>query len=143
MRSRLAVAGLVLVSTVAACSGGNVFDLGVGTCFNDPSTDGDATEVSDVPVVECTEEHDNEVYALFDLDEGVFPGADAVLEQSGEGCFDRFEAYVGAAYEDSRYDISSYFPTSGSWDQGDREVICYVYDVDRAKLTGTAKDSAE
>ena len=139
MRTRSAVIGLTLFAAVAGCSGGNVFSLTVGTCFDDVTGD----EVSDVPVVECSEPHDNEVYDLFDVEDGVFPGVDAIRETAQEGCIERFDAYVDFAYADSRYAVSSFYPTSGSWDQDDREVICFLYDVDLAKLTGSGSGAGE
>jgi hypothetical protein len=35
----------------------------------------------------------------------------------------------------------SYFPTSDSWKNGDREILCTVYD-DGVKTTGTLKGAA-
>ncbi len=55
------VAALALVVS-AACGSGNVFELKVGECFDDPT---DAT-VTDVEMVDCEEAHDNEAYAGID-----------------------------------------------------------------------------
>ena len=67
--------------TATACGDdGNVFSLEVGTCFDDPES---LTEVSDVPIVECTEPHDTEVYHLFDMPDGDVPG-DAAVNQAAQ-----------------------------------------------------------
>lgn len=118
----------------------DVFAITVGDCTNDE--DQAAAEVSSVPVVPCAEEHDNEAYWAFDLEDAEFPGDTAVRTLADEGCYGAFEAFVGATYEDSRYDYFPMSPSSLSWAQGDREVVCFVYDVSGAKLTGSAAGTA-
>lgn len=126
---------------LTGCSSGNVFSLEVGDCFDDPSdTSG---EISDVPIVECSEPHDNEVFAVFDIPGDDFPGQSEVQEQADDGCLDRFADYVGIDYAESRFIQTSLYPTEGSWDGGDREVICFLYDIDLEKLEGSMAGSAE
>lgn len=129
----------VLSFVAAACGGGNVFDLSVGTCFNDE--DLQETEVSEVPVVECAEPHDNEVYYLFDMADGVFPGLDQVSDTALNGCVAAFEGYVGRDYQSSELVATFLAPSSGSWEQQDREVVCFLYQIDLDKLTGSMRDS--
>lgn len=117
---------------------GDVFALEIGQCFDDPDTSGTVTAVD---MVGCNDPHDNEVYALFDLPDGTFPGLSVVKEAAAEGCYDVFESYVGLDYESSVFDFSSLSPTPNSWENGDREVVCIVYDLDLKKLTETVKDS--
>jgi hypothetical protein len=117
----------------------SVFDLEEGDCWDDPE-DTDSSEVSEVEVVDCDEPHDNEVYLLFDLPGDEFD-ATAVDEGSQQGCLDAFEGFVGTAYEDSRLEIFPITPTSGSWEEGDREVICSVYDIELEKLVGSMEGS--
>ena len=119
-----------------------VFDLRPGTCFDD-GTVFDADEVEQVPVVPCDGPHDNEIFAAFDLPDGEFPGDDAVFEQGEEGCLERFPDFVGIDYASSRYVVSTLYPTASSWDDGDREVLCFLYDIDLEKLTGSAAGTAE
>ena len=126
---------LVLMS---ACSG-NVFSLEVGQCFDDPEALDD--EVSDVPIVECADVHDNEVYYLFDLPDGDYPGLTAVKESADEGCFAQFEPYVGRDYPTSALDYWALYPTSSSWDQDDREIVCVLLDVERGTLQGSMRGS--
>jgi hypothetical protein len=125
---------------VAACSSGNVWSLEVGDCFDDwegATTNSESEEITDVPIVECSEPHDNEIYMMEDLPEGAFPG-DAAMEETAIGvCYDGFEDFVGTEYEESDLDFGWLFPTSESWGEGDREVICFVYDLELAKLTGS------
>lgn len=120
----------------------SVFDLAAGICFDD-GTVFDEDEVEQVPVVDCAAPHDNEIYAAFDLPDGEFPGSDEVDELGNEGCLDRFPAFVGIDYASSRYVVSTIYPTASSWEDGDREIICFLYDIDFAKLTGSAEGTAE
>ena len=50
-----------------------VFSLPVGTCFDDQD---EAEAISSVPAVDCSEPHDNEVFALIDYTEtDEYPGS--------------------------------------------------------------------
>lgn len=133
----LGVALSVLV-LFAACGQGNVFDLEPGQCFEDP---GASSEISDVETVDCAEAHAYEVYALFDLPDGDFPGVDGVEDAAIQGCYLRFDDYVGREYETSELAMSWLRPTSSSWDRGDREVVCTLYDLADQRLIGSMKDS--
>lgn len=115
------------------------FSVRVGDCFNDVGFD---DEVSSVPGVPCSEPHDNEAYAVFDVDVTSYPDGDGMSELAFESCMARFAAYVGKDYESSSLDITTMYPSPQSWRQNDREVICAVYDMNAARLTGTAKGSA-
>ena len=123
----------------SACSQGNVFSLAVGDCFN--STDSTAEEISDVPMVDCGESHDFEVFYLFDLPDGDYPGEAAAFDAMGDGCLAQFEAYVGQTYELSALGSDGLYPTQGSWDAGDREIACLLYDFAGGTLTGSHKGS--
>ena len=121
---------------------GNIdaFQIRVGDCFNDPSSLSD--QVHDLPGVPCTEPHDNEAYAVFDLSLDNYPEGDAIADLAYESCRDRFESFVGRDYDSSALDIFSIYPSFESWGQDDREVICAVFDVDENKLVGSARGSA-
>lgn len=114
------------------------FSLRVGDCFDDVTS---FDEVSSVPGVPCSEPHDNETYAVFDVSVTSYPEGDGMSELAFESCMEQFEAYVGKDYESSSLDITSMYPSPTSWEQDDREVICAVYDMNAEKLTGTAKGS--
>src|SRR5688500_4430769 len=59
--------------------------LQAGDCFNDPEA-GSPTQVTALEAVPCDEPHDNEVFHVFQLDDGDFPGADEVKQAGLEGC---------------------------------------------------------
>lgn len=144
-RSSLLLLTVVLALSTGGCSvmellggDGNVFELGVGDCFNDDGSDG---QVSDVPIVDCSEPHDNEVFHTFEVADGEYPGDDALQTQAEEQCIPAFEEYVGIEYASSRLDVFPITPTEGSWSEGDREVICALYDLELAELEGSMQGS--
>lgn len=134
----IATAALVL----AACSG-NVFDLAAGDCFDDGdiALGPDVEEVGDVPVVDCSEPHDNEVYAAAAVEGETFPGDQQVAEHADQVCHAAFEGFVGLDYESSVLDFGWLIPTSDSWEAGDRTVTCFIYRLDLDKVSGTLEGS--
>jgi hypothetical protein len=133
MKRRIVVGVAAAMVVLSACSS-TVLELDVGTCFDDPEN---IEEVRAVPVVDCSESHDNEVIANRDIFGNGYPGQDEVEDLASEVCYDSFAAYVGIAYEKSIYEIGSLFPTEGTWAFGDREVICFAYDIELQKISGS------
>jgi hypothetical protein len=128
---------LVMGLLLAACSG-NVFDLAVGDCFDDGDMVlGDVEELSDVPLVECDQPHDNEVYAVVTVEGDRFPGEVTIQGRADEMCLDAFEPFVGFDYETSVLDFGWLVPTAETWEFGDRVIACFVYRMDLEKVTGT------
>jgi hypothetical protein len=137
MRGRASFIALLMGLLLAGCSG-NVFDLAVGDCFDDGDIAvGGIEEVGDVPMVECTEPHDNEVYAVVTVEGEQFPGEVAIQNQADETCFGAFEGFVGLDYETSVLDFGWLIPTADTWDAGDRVIACFIYRMDFEKVTGT------
>lgn len=120
-------------------------DVQVGDCYNDDPEQSSSTEtfeVNSVDAIPCDEPHDNEIYALWDLPDGDFPGEDAVVDQSYEGCLERFPDFVGVAYESTTLDVGIIFPLQETWDAGDREVVCSVFNP-AGSVTGTLEGQGE
>ncbi|MBX3098242.1 MAG: septum formation family protein [Salinibacterium sp.] len=115
----------------------DVFSIRIGDCLNDGDASG---EVSTVPIVSCDEPHDSEAYDSGNLDDGSFPGDDAVKQAAEQLCGPSFTAFIGLSYDESAYDYSYYFPTENSWSAGDREVMCVAYADDLSKVTGTLQN---
>jgi len=113
----------------------DAFNVEIGDCFDDTSFD----EVSSLPGVPCSEPHDNEAYAVFDVTLDSYPDVDAMSELANGSCVERFEGFVGRDYESSSLDVIAMYPTPESWSQNDREVVCAVYDMEAVKLTGSVK----
>ena len=124
---------------------GDVFSLEVGDCMNDY---GDDTEVTSVPIIDCDEEHDAEVYATEDIKGDTFPGSDEVSATADEICIDEFGDFVGIDYETSvTLDYWVLTPSEETWAVGDREVVCTISKYDETgnvvKVTGSLKGARE
>lgn len=122
----------------------DVTELTVGTCVQDPLAGATEGQVSDIQTVDCTQPHDEEVFAVYDMPGGSsdpFPGDQAVIDESNTGCQGRFEAYVGRDYFSSELDITTIYPTAMSWAMGDREVVCMAYRMDGQQLTEPVQGS--
>ncbi len=136
---RLRAMLLLVVALVASACSGNVFDLEVGQCFDDPD---DFSEVSDVDIVDCAEPHDNEVYHLFDVaDADDYPGLTVIETAATDGCLAAFDGYVGTPYADSVLDIRYLYPSEDTWGEGDREVICSLYNLNDEQMTGSMRNA--
>ena len=149
--STTAVLGLVLTVTACGGPGGaeevvgtstpmpavsavetSIFQLSPGQCFDRPSAEG----LYEVSVVPCEVAHDLQMYALFQLEEPSWPGDDRVQELSDVGCRAEFSAFTGTAPERSDLGYTMYTPSSGSWAEGDRQVLCALQLNSGGRLIG-------
>ena len=81
-------------------------------------------------------------FAVFDVTMASYPAGEAMAELAYASCMERFEPFVGNQYEASTLEIMTLYPTTESWRQNDREVVCAVYDINEDKLVGSAKGLA-
>jgi hypothetical protein len=140
--------GLVLVAVV-----GFVFRLASGTDDDRPLSEakaGDCLNLNDAAQDEvetykaksCDKEHLLEVIGNVSHPEGKgqqYPGEEAVEAFAQAGCEAIFPGYVGIPYEESRLVVSALYPTSESWDIGDRRSICVVTSGDSPTLDKTVR----
>lgn len=122
----------------------DAFDLRVGDCFDDETGEiaASMTEVFSVPAVPCGEPHDNEVFAVFDVDLASFPEQEVLDDMAFDGCLEHFEPFVGLDYQSSALEVTTLTPTYKSWhDSGDREVVCVLYHMEGEALKGTTRGS--
>jgi len=121
----------------------DAFSLRMGDCYNDTQEVQEATdsiEVESVPVVPCSEPHDNEIFQLIDLSIPNYPGDNEMNELAREECLPYFEGFVGLSYLESSLDITYLSPSLESWNTlNDREVVCVVYDMNLEKLQGSVR----
>ena len=90
----IALLGVLLALFAVGCSDeGNVFSLGVGDCLRRS----DDTEISDVPMIDCSEPHEHEVFAVWNVTGDSLPSH----RRWSEGCVDRFDAAIGDALPES------------------------------------------
>ena len=133
----------------------NAFPMREGDCFDDSSDMSQAQSVGiigggfteEIAAISCSEPHDNELFAVFDLSDRLpylalerFPGEEGIVSFSRDGCFERFENFIGISYEESTLLVRMLYPTAESWAQGDREVSCMVYHSEE-KLAGSMRGS--
>ncbi len=139
------VVGIVIIAVIAGVGlifrdrlSGAATDLRVGDCFDEPAN---MNEVTDVQFRPCNEAHDGEVMYVADYpDQDAFPGESAFDQYVLDFCVPAFETYVGRDYEtDTEFDFGYFFPSSEGWNSGDHEVTCYVFRVDREKLSTSVK----
>jgi hypothetical protein len=135
------VAGVVLAGAGLSACGTPANDFEAGECTDDSLTGA----VGDIDTVDCDESHQAEAIAQFDIDGDDFPGAAEIQTEGDEGCQgDRFEDYVGISYAESIYLVGAIVPSEGSWDGGDRTVICVIGGTtDGSELEGSAEGSNE
>ncbi len=91
-------------------------------------------------VVDCRSAHESEAFAVLEHPAGYGVPFDdeavkAYARQECEG--ERFADYVGVPLSSSRYDVSVWTPNAGTWDSGDRRIVCSVYG--NAELTGSVR----
>ncbi|MFC6567026.1 DUF4190 domain-containing protein [Actinoplanes utahensis] len=92
----------------------------------------ESTTVYDMPVVPCTQPHAAEVYHVFTLPSGPFPGEPAIEEESDDECGVAFEPYDTPQNEE--LDIYYLHPQRSTWSR-DRGVTCIVVDPKGTRTT--------
>ena len=133
----LAVSGLTLALT--ACTANSVMDLEVGDCLDSEALSGD--EVSSVETIECSEDHDAEIFGELVFDDGDYPGTDSVRTDAEAHCRDEFATFVGIDYESSEIYFTAMYPTEQSWDQADdRTALCVLLAPEN--VTGSLEGAA-
>ena len=149
-----AVAALPLVLT--GCSWGHsksgarsvsAFDIKPGQCLLSPTDV--KQEISSLQVVPCDKPHTQEAYAIvkFDgtgSDAGATYPSEATLAKFADGvCGQRYQSYVGIAYQDSSLFFTYLLPSARSWQEsGDRNIICFVTTTGQ-QLTASVKDTRQ
>ena len=126
----LAVAGLVLCVLWAAAIG-----TGVVTVLRGGSTSADALKVGDclgtfsegevthLPTVPCdSPKSTGKVYAILTLDDGEWPGEEALDKRVGEDCANRYQKAGSPSGKDA--EIFYVRPSRDTWPIGDRRVVC-------------------
>ncbi len=132
----LAIAGLVLSGVWVVVLAGilvglvvhfllSVNERGPASYFKpgDCITDIPERRSSTVAIVDCTELHAGEVFAVFMLRDGDFPGQAAIREYVNK-CDQELATYSPSAADDPSVSVTKRYPTDESWGLGDRSVTC-------------------
>ncbi len=95
-------------------------DLGAGDCY-------DSINASSAEVIGCAQPHTFEVFASFVLPDPEYPG-DAMKAPASQQCKTAFAAFVGVDFDASALSLRYIGPSRATWGEGDREVLCVVFD---------------
>ena len=101
-----------------------------------------AIEVFEVDTVDYDDPHRYEMYAVKEMTNSSFPGESQAADMADDFCLSRFKSYVGLDYDNSIYWISSVYPSSDSWSQGDRSIQCAL-GLNFGTKVGSARNSRE
>ncbi|WP_116949454.1 DUF4190 domain-containing protein [Jiangella endophytica] len=113
----------------------STYDVEIGDCLNGLRDVEDASSVTSLPAVPCTEAHEGEVFASFELAAGDYPGLDGITAQADARCAAALLTYSPRAYENPEIGLSYLYPQQPSWPR-DREVVCIAVAVE-GTLTGS------
>ncbi len=109
-------------------------NLEVGDCVSDhfrpvdDAAEGEFFEILFVTQADCVDPHAYELYAATTLWEtgDVFPGVDAAFWSGEDYCQQQFANFLGDGYLGSPYEVFTFVPTVGLWNEGHREVQCFI-----------------
>jgi hypothetical protein len=106
--------------------------LAFGDCLILPSED----TFDEVRRLACTEPHDGEVFFIEAYPGDVYPSDDEFSTYVEAECLPAFAEFTGSAFDDQELlDIGWFTPTEGSWDNGDRDVACYLTPIDGSRTS--------
>ena len=134
--------GFIAYRNVTAEETVTVAEMAPGTCIQDPGPG----LIGDAPLVDCGKAHDLEIFALVQLpfaDDAPLPQEDALYNSAFDACLPRFESYTGEDWDASPYYLDAFVPDRHSWKNGDREAICFLFQLnsfgDLVSTTGSAR----
>lgn len=113
----------------------STYDVEVGDCLNGILETENETIVRSLPAVPCSQPHEGEVFATIELENGEYPGEEAIFAEADQQCSDALVAYSPSAYDDPTIGLSYLYPREPGWPR-DRELVCIAYSLD-GTLTGT------
>ncbi|HEY7008152.1 MAG TPA: hypothetical protein VH395_04390 [Jatrophihabitantaceae bacterium] len=128
-----AVTGLVTLALLTGSRPGSITHVAfeqvkAGDCYNDPPDDSSET----LPEVPCQQPHDAQVFFVFAMPAGGYPGDDAVDASADRTCGDRF---TRLGYTPSGpFDYDYFTPERDAWEAGDRSTQCALVRADGHKL---------
>lgn len=93
----------------------------------------------------CSDDHYREAFAVLDHPSPPgteYPGRESLRRFAVRECTERFPAYVGRAYEDSRLRIVTVYPSRDDWEiENLRRIVCAAARPDDGDLTRSVRDS--
>lgn len=122
-------------STAGATDSGttSVTQLQPGDCINGVRS---TSDIESLPVISCALPHEGEVYAVFELPSGPWPGDAEVQKQAEKRCSTEFDRYAPNAADTA--EVLYLHPLEQSWFR-DRGVTCVATD-ERGTTIGSVRD---
>ena len=105
-------------------------DLRAGDCI----VDVDEQTGASVDVVPCSTAHDTEVFAVYELPTGAWPGTEPMRQTADAGCEKRFPAYSGRRPDPAKYVLFPAPPDEFDWPDS-RRVLCFAHHRDGTTTT--------
>lgn len=145
----IGLATIIALAAAGVLDDGNtqVVDLRAGQCFNtvdaklsDFGTDND-TRSRTVDVVDCTDAHDAEAFAVYEIQAGSddpYPGVDNVTEDAQTNCVKYAHTYLDGKVPPSSDKLYFYLPAGANWARHERSVICF-FGSPGGKVSGSVK----
>jgi hypothetical protein len=115
----------------------DAFKVKVGDCLEEPT----GSEIQDVTIIPCPQDHDFEAFAATKLEDAAFPGEAAITQKAEDFCSKEFATFVGKPFDESGLEMTYFFPTTESWKTGDKEIVCLVGAAAGAQSKGSLKGS--
>ena len=113
----------------------HVFSLRAGQCVNSGRNG-----ISGLQVLSCSQAHDAEVFATFQVAGSPYPGATALQQQARQGCASRLSGYLNPQLSAASLAQSFVYPDAGAWSAGERTVVCTVRSTS-GPLVGSVRSS--
>jgi hypothetical protein len=117
---------------------GNATDLKAGDCFDDKTE----TEIKDVQHHPCSEAHTAEVVLVTNhpaAKGAAYPTDDELDSWNSANCIPAIVNYVGTATALNTLAPAILYPKAEDWNDGERQMICYVVRSDHAPMTDSVK----
>lgn len=103
----------------------SVFDLETGDCWMVP----DGKAILEVQAVPCEVRHELEVYWAGEVSASDSASMNEIERIAVDKCIATFKPFVGIGYGPSELEIFYVSPTMQSWEAGDREVTCSIFET--------------
>lgn len=119
-------------------------ELEPGDCVEsdlDEQEIGESVEVSSLPVVDCDEPHDAEVFRIAELnpdEDREYPSEFELAREAAQTCQESFADYAGSQAADLEFTFIA--SNEDSWDQLRGLVVCLAFDADGADLDESIAD---
>jgi hypothetical protein len=107
----------------------NVFALGTGDCFQNPSASQAVLGITYLTVIPCTTPHNAQVYVEFAATGTRYPGTADLKRQADQGCHTRLSGRVVSSKITDTMTLRFLYPLASSWTSGHRTISCLIVDT--------------